>query len=208
MSEKGMAFCDWKVRYIAGMKGLGQTRWVIRHVNDDPYFVIRSARQNPKSGKWGFFTVSNEHILDWDQHSRYQPGDRVYVKEGLFNDFGWAHYRADKRPVELCPDTITPWKWKRDVLSSRLMPKWAARYWLAILDVRAERLQEITEEDAIAEGVEPIMRDTGGYEPWGTPCPDHADYRSPFAELWDSLHGKGAWDRNPWVFRYVFRKEE
>lgn len=90
------------------------------------------------------------------------------------------------------------------------MPRWASRILLEVTDVRAERLQDITEEDARAEGINRISHGREGYffhhertEPhsknW---C--HAD--DAFRELWDSINGAGAWDRNDWVWAVSFRR--
>ncbi|MEA3224478.1 MAG: ASCH domain-containing protein [Planctomycetota bacterium] len=74
-----------------------------------------------------------------------------------------------------------------------------ARIWLEITDVRAERLQQISEVDAKAEGVEPENAECG--------CPG-GPYRNAFCWLWDSLYEQRAglsWDDNPYVFVYGFR---
>ena len=62
------------------------------------------------------------------------------------------------------------------------MPRWACRLVLPLVSVRVERVQDITEEDAKAEGVEPI----GG------------SYREVFRAVWQSIYG--SWDVNPWVW--------
>jgi hypothetical protein len=68
------------------------------------------------------------------------------------------------------------------------MPKWAARLWLEVTDVKVERLQEISVPDAKAEGV------------WSV---------SALADLWDSINGKKyPWKSNPWVWAYTFKKVE
>lgn len=73
----------------------------------------------------------------------------------------------------------SPCRWRPSIH----MPKWAARIWLRVLDVRVERIQDITEEDAIAEGVAS---------------------RDEFIALWESIHGAGSWERNDWVWVYAF----
>ncbi len=79
---------------------------------------------------------------------------------------------------------------------SLFMPKAFARIWRPITAVRAERLQEITNEDAKAEGVTPMS------------CclPGAYHYITPFKELWDSLNAKRGygWDFNPWVWPITF----
>jgi hypothetical protein len=79
------------------------------------------------------------------------------------------------------------------------MPRWASRITLEILKVRVERLQDISEEDAEAEGIDSGYLFDNGIR---TSTPFVSGYR----HLWDSLHGKGAWDKNPWVWVLEFKK--
>lgn len=76
------------------------------------------------------------------------------------------------------------------------MPRWASRLTLTVAEVRLQHLQEISEADAVAEG---LRRKEGGYRP-GT----RGDHIGTFAHLWDSLHGAGAWDANPAVIALTF----
>lgn len=94
------------------------------------------------------------------------------------------------------------------------MPRWASRITLEIVDVRVERLHDITEEDARAEGVD-----------WASPQPfgekwDDDDREDPrevgygsgsfaldnFRRLWSSINGSESWAANPWVWRVEFRR--
>jgi hypothetical protein len=79
--------------------------------------------------------------------------------------------------------------------------RWASRITLEVVGVRVERLQDITENDAKAEGVEPFAKEwRDGDEPTAI---------ASFAMLWDSINGKrAAWASNPWVWRVEFRKVE
>jgi len=87
----------------------------------------------------------------------YAIGDRLWVKENLFEKDGYVYYKADNQQVLIGGPGINDgvlWEWKRPYLSPRFMPRYASRITLEIVDVKApERLQEITEEDAKAEGV-------------------------------------------------------
>ncbi|SHL11365.1 hypothetical protein SAMN05216428_101116 [Nitrosospira sp. Nsp11] len=92
--------------------------------------------------------------------------------------------------------------------SSIHMPRWASRILLEITGVRVERLQDISEEDAIAEGCEAIQ----GCE-WRTfveadaGVPYHAHTAiDAYRGLWESINGEGSWDANPWVWVIEFRK--
>lgn len=88
--------------------------------------------------------------------------------------------------------------------SGRHMPKWASRMTLVVEKASIERLQDINEEDAEAEGCS-----SSGWDP---ELPEHQRWQFPvngaaenFARLWDSIHGAGAWAANPEVVRIVFR---
>ncbi len=84
---------------------------------------------------------------------------------------------------------------------SIFMPRWASRITLIITDVRVERLQAISELDAIAEGVDSVsMRDV--------PRQATRSRRDDFAQLWDMIHANGAlWPINPWVWVVSFSRE-
>lgn len=125
-----------------------------------------------------------------------KPGDRIYVRE-TFNHFERnenfkegceCFYRADGDCVDLQP-------WRPAIH----MPKHAARIWLEITSARVERLQSISEQDAIAEGIErtedffgcPCWRDYSEPEgPDAAVCPD--DPIGSFQTLWDSTTGRPA----------------
>lgn len=85
------------------------------------------------------------------------------------------------------------WRMWRPSIS---MPRWASRILLEVTGIRVQRLQDITEEDARAEGVEPVSTDD---------APSGAVYRAAFGLLWDSINGQRAsWASNPWVFAISF----
>jgi hypothetical protein len=82
-------------------------------------------------------------------------------------------------------------------VSPIFMPKWAARLWLDLTDVRVERLHEITTEDIQAEGVDCNCLD-GGF--------DSVLAFGNWIALWESINGKGSWDLNPFVWVLGFRR--
>lgn len=97
------------------------------------------------------------------------------------------------------------------------MPKWAARIWLEVTDVRVQQLQDISEEDAIAEGLLAVEQEGWGISYTtnmdGFPVPDEDCHHYPseaFLQLWDSLNAKRGygWDKNPWVAAYTFKRIE
>lgn len=131
----------------------------------------------------------------------YAPGDRLWVRE---NCATWgdheAIYRADDA-VEYglaVSDGKFGAKWK--ARPSIHMPRWASRLTLTVTDVRVQRLQDISEADAVAEGCDAVLALTikrpNGAHP-GNP-------RECYCDLWNSLHGPGAWDANPWVVAVTF----
>lgn len=113
--------------------------------------------------------------------------------ETRLHEFIW--YRADGdqpdpgngRPLQ------EPWK------PSIHMPRRHSRLTLHINRVRLEQLNSISESDARAEGVEQSVELAPG-EPAGVRTPKPGFYVDGFAALWDSIHGEGAWTRNPWVW--------
>lgn len=117
----------------------------------------------------------------------YAVGDLLYVKEPWES---WANIgRANGEAV----DMMRPWR------SPIFMPRACARMLLEIVSVRVERVQEITTDDCIAEG---IAADTGGH-PRLPGCAEKDDFRS----RWDRLNTKRGypWASNPWVWAIEFR---
>ena len=82
------------------------------------------------------------------------------------------------------------------------MPRWACRLVLPLVSVRVERVQDISEGDAIAEG---LRRADYGWTD-GTTGYDTVSAREAFRELWDSIYG--TWDANPWVAVYEWGQIE
>ncbi len=104
--------------------------------------------------------------------------------------------------------------WERDVEPGQIlrcerwqspivMPKVASRLSIKIESIRVEKLQDITEEDAKAEGVIPYSRNGASNDPGY-----HQTYRSAYLKLWNELHPKHHWLLNPWVWVLTFSKAE
>lgn len=165
-----------------------------------------------------------------------QPGDRLYVKETFyawgrwetrFNEkkghdewhfidmtleSGRAYRYAASMPGDNGPrqrGSVTPQWWKRPAI---FMPRAASRILLEIVPIRVERLQEISEEDAIAEGVFKKV----GTSPVGDVVETHDGgeliyvskglARNAYHELWESINGPGSWDLNPYVWVIEFKR--
>ena len=130
-----------------------------------------------------------------------QAGDRLWVREtwtaAMHDPKGPADclYRADdNRGVE----DLAEAKWTPSIH----MPRWACRLVLPLVSVRVERVQDITEEDAKAEGVEPVlMRGIGSYPEWMRPTMrEVGGHQKAFELLWKQIYGDALWDANPWVW--------
>ena len=85
------------------------------------------------------------------------------------------------------------------------MPSWASRIQLEITGIRVERLQDISEEDAIAEGIDAALcAELTTKTPWVGMCAPVAVHA--YAALWESINGPGSWAANPWVWCVEFRR--
>lgn len=138
-----------------------------------------------------------------------QARDRLWVREtwycaGADESDGYpVRYREDASIVQ---DVSTTWR------PSIFMPRWASRINLEIISVRVERLQEITEDDAQAEGM-PKMARVERYDPIfgggvSNKIHEQGTYRFGFQIGWDGLNAKRgfSWDSNPWVWRIEFSR--
>ena len=125
-----------------------------------------------------------------------KPGDLLWVRETWGEIIDGIVYKASDLPENVVDNL----RWK----PSLFMPKSACRLWLQIKDIRVERLQDITEEDAKAEGV--TLRDNIVKE--NNPEFTHK-YRWAFCLLWESINKKThPWESNPWVWVIEFERVE
>lgn len=147
------------------------------------------------------------------------PGDRLWVREtwGLSRDTGgdWLRFAAGGAPRRINCDGAPRFRFvddgRRTWRPSIHMPRWASRLTLEVTDVRVERLQAISREDCIAEGCtgfdpEPVSEGGTYYVRQGfSSAPDP---RAHFQILWESIHGVGSWEANPWVWVVSFKSSE
>jgi hypothetical protein len=87
------------------------------------------------------------------------------------------------------------------------MPRWAGRITLVITGVRVEQLQDISEDDARAEGITDGGCLECGESETNCGCINpQPDARDSFIHLWESINGPGSWAANPWVWVVEFRR--
>lgn len=130
------------------------------------------------------------------------PGDRLWVREShwWFKDehdpvTGYYPPKLTAEDVEYRADGERPGRsWRPSIH----MPRWASRITLEITGVRVERLQDISAEDCIAEGMQSRMREHDAV----------CDLRDQYRDLWEHINGPGSWDANPWVWVLEFRRLE
>lgn len=177
---------------LANLEGRkSQTRRVINEIH---YGFLEYAFKNKKN------------LAYWiSKNAKYKMGDTLWVREtSWFDPFQQVyHYKADE---DSCMKLFTGWK------PSIHMPKEAARMFLKILSVKVERLQDISESDCIAEGIE---RDKNAW----MPTPDKFwdvkkdklwnSAKDAFKSLWENINGKKIpWVKNPFVFVYEYELTE
>ena len=162
------------------------------HWIDTKYWERQNQKENRGIGTRGFACPYG------------QPGDRLWVRE-TFGHFERnenfapgcdVFYRADGESL-----AVEPWR------PSIHMPRWASRITLEITSVRVERLQEISIEDAKAEGAwgpdDSIVQKVADY--FGTDI-FSANPRKAFQMLWESINGPDSWAANPWMWAIEFRR--
>lgn len=155
-----------------------------------------------------------------ERRAPYKPGDILYVREtwcalpvneaGHIRGHSTYYYRAD--------GDLRPSGWRGKWHPSIHMPKEAARIWLKVTDVRVERLQEITEEQACMEGTDPwdeVCYENNGWHPTLSDPDSGGDPNmvDGFHKLWNSTIKKSdldryGWDTNPYVWVISFERCE
>lgn len=186
----------WKVYYIGEYwkpeKGKAEdTTWVMfKHVDTEETVAIKC-----RYGK---------------------PGDILWVRE----TFSVLHYEGvDERPVYLYradpENEALNGIWKPNIF----MPREACRLKLEVVSIRPERLHDITEEDAIREGIEPLNESSAQLAVHGQLYKYYTEHREgifgtglrpieSYMTLWESINGKESLDDNPWCWRIEFKRIE
>lgn len=211
MKERGMIFNAEMVRAILDGRKT-QTRRIVKGTDG----AVKFCKEWDINGEEVFV------VLGEKDHTGMNPvlgaiscpfgsvGDRIWVRETFrvhsrATDVATLVYKASERnswteqthrvPVAVCNKAATPEKWT----SSLHMPRWASRILLEITDVRLERLQDISEADAEAEGTTAATNII---------TPPQAVYRVGYRYLWESLYGEDSWQANPWGWVIDFKRIE
>lgn len=153
----------------------------------------------------GYYAVFENLTEEFNQLSKCpygQPGDLLWVRENwasskaldkvkpsnILSGFP-CEYQAGGTSLMNYNELIDRGRWRPSIH----MPKHAARIWLKVKDVRVERVQNISEEDAKAEGVKQYATK-----------PDWMAAKFGFEILWGNINGQESWDANPWVWVVEF----
>lgn len=221
MTERPMLFSAPMVRAIlAGTKT--QTRRVVKPQPE----AMRSVYPPPSDGEWywkhtkldaGYcHTTGSAMRRLMEPLCPYgNPGDRLWVRETFAKIDGqtqpWIEtdYRATYEHGDRLGDALGL---KKRWTPAIHMPRAASRLTLEVTGVRVERLQDISEADAIAEGVGSVIVSDGGESRWmnyadpGSKANAFGDARRSYRSLWESINGPGSWDANPWVWVIEFKR--
>ena len=190
MTERPIIFSAPMVRAIlAGTKT--QTRRVVKF---KPWHQIE---QRDDGTPWPWMYDDDRAADHWVPCPYGQPGDWLWVRETFAKIDGqtqpWIEtdYRATYTHGDRLSDSLGI---KKRWTPAIHMPRAASRITLEVTGVRVERLQDISETDTVAEGI-----------PAGEVSPDDAG-RFAYRLLWESLHGSGSWDANPWLWVVEFKR--
>lgn len=179
--------------------------------------------------KDGTYLFTRGHAYAKVQCPYGKPGSRLYVCETFYAYGRWETRFSAKKGrdewhfVDRTEELGLPYKYAADapevMISSRnsvysgwhrrpaiFMPRKAVRIVLEVVIVRVERLQDITEADAVTEGVQP----TGGGRYWlgADGLTPRGSARDAYRDLWEHINGAGSWESNPWVWVYEFKEIE
>lgn len=220
MTERPILFSAPMVRAILDGRKTVTRRAVKPQPEDGATLAFLIQKPNAKGSCAHFAHVDERgiHSKELTLHCPHgMPGDRLWVREA------WRTTGDDGRCDRMPPREIQPhavW-YEADPLPfanpsnaplpgklrpSMFMPRWASRIALEITDVRVERLQSISEPDAMAEGVEQRGESWRNYlMPDAPEAGFNCAYNS-FRSLWQSINGAESWDVNPWVWAISFKR--
>ncbi|QGW02666.1 hypothetical protein F9282_06570 [Proteus terrae subsp. cibarius] len=210
MKEHGIIFNSEMVRAILDGRKT-QTRRIVKNVMPDNGMWLKKPTKT-RSG-------TTTHVLDAPKYNLCplgKAGDHLWVRETWMpdapRDGTWGDvefYGCKDSQLSMIPERfrkseycIHRASWDGDELigwtPSIHMPRWASRITLEITDVRVERLNDISNDDAKSEG---CWYGRGGGVPDKAITPSDQ-----FPTLWEEIYGDGSWSSNPWVWVIEFKK--
>ena len=196
--------------------GKTQTRRVLK---PQPREVDRAGRWYPMTGGGVSLNCYN---------APYVVRDRLWARENFYltdqGDFEIPVFATDQKVsdkhIKYVRSIASQYNFSDDWLRGHIllrpsihMPRWASRITLNVIDVRFQRVQDISETDAVAEG---IQRDNETMSYWGASGAGVGgatrrfnSARGAFRDLWDKINAKRGfgWDANPWVVAVTFKSD-
>ncbi|WP_093053230.1 hypothetical protein [Variovorax sp. YR634] len=211
------------------VKGLSDKMW-IEATAADGFAVCYDSEPSCGTGTWEVTEHSQPITCPYGL-----PGDRLWVKEtwrtaasldgkspsSIAMSCIDAGYRKPWAPLAYEADGHRNSEWRGFELNGEAepgktrvsihMPRWASRIDLEVTSVRVERLQDISEEDARAEGISAHRKGGWHWEqpPAGIEGTNHFGFktaRDAYRALWEQINGAGSWAANPWVWVVEFRR--
>lgn len=174
--------------FAGDRKNIGRLHWIKMH--DSELRIVDSGDS--------YFTCPYGKVGDrlWVREtSIISPKNFSYKDDSCVTDYDGDHRFIQYLATHSCREAANDYKLK--ATPSIHMPRWASRITLEIVNIRVERLQDISDSDAWAEGVETE-------EALSIPCAFGAI--AAYSALWESINGTGSWDLNPWVWVIEFRR--
>lgn len=215
--ERPILFSGPMVRTILDGKKT-QTRRIVKSKGQHFHKANHAVNRMTRTGQYSFIPNDvwefgvRRPMPDGTPSSHFAMCDLVRCPYGMTDEQLWVretwhpsnhvHFGEKADYLADTPDARGEgfWKWNPSIF----MPRWASRITLKIVSVRVERLQAISEADAIAEGIESY--DDDGVTYYGPLNKGHACPKQEYRRLWDSINGKGSWESNCWVWAIDFRR--
>ena len=202
---------------LSGVKT--QTRRIIDVVTETDLDAILSENQESLELENRLWPTSAGRCVILGRAPRYAVGDRFWVREtwavGNIYDGCTAREINPGGKPNWCGIRYAATDVRLGIMDRAAihMPRWASRLTLTVTDVRVQRLQDISEEDALAEGVDEFACSKDRPGSWnGLSQADrigmvqvlYGSARQAYRHFWDTVHSPGAWDKNSWVAAVSF----
>lgn len=160
-------------------------------------------------------TGGKRQTWGWKRCPYGEVGDRLWVRETYCgNHYLHPHEPEDERELHFRADGVEDFEGERIQWRPGIhMPRWASRITLEVAAVRVERLQDISYEQALAEGAMNAAATIDHFQPGGEETGDETARRlrwpqRDFELIWESINGAGSWAANPWVWVVEFKRVE